>query len=117
MSGFEFRNNIALTITVCIALFKVIDELQRKRLHQSRATVFRWKGQISARVAKCPCHSFVIIQWLVAGTFHMGEVSMPRGGHCSGADFTNSRNPGGTEHTQTLCIRLFFSPMHERVPG
>ena len=67
--------------------------------------------------AKCPCHSFVIIQWLVAGTFHMGEVSMPCGGHCSGADFTNSRNPGGTEHTQTLCIRLFFSYMHERVPG
>ena len=45
--------------------------------------------------------------WLVTGTFHMREVSMPRGGHCNGADFTEIfkfRNPGGTEHTQTLFI-------------
>ena len=111
MSGFEVRNNIALTITVCIALFEVIDELQRKRLCQSRAAVFRWKGQISARRSQVPlsllrhCSHRV---WLVAGTFHMGEVNMLRGGHCSGADFTNSRNPGGLSIHKHCVLGSFF---------
>ena len=35
-------NNIASTVTVCIASFKAIGELQRKRMRQSRAAVFSW---------------------------------------------------------------------------
>ena len=38
--GFEVRNSIALTVTVCITSFEVIGELQRKILHQSHATAF-----------------------------------------------------------------------------
>ena len=33
MSDFEVKNNIALKVTVCIASFEVIGELQRERLH------------------------------------------------------------------------------------
>ena len=33
---------ITSTVTVCIVLFEAIGELQKKRLHQSRAAVFRW---------------------------------------------------------------------------
>ena len=40
-SDFEVKNNIALTVTVCIASFEVISKLQRERLHQSRAKAFR----------------------------------------------------------------------------
>ena len=29
MGGFEVKNNIALTVVVCIALFEAIGELQR----------------------------------------------------------------------------------------
>ena len=43
--GFEVENNIALTVTVCIALFKVIGELQRERLHHSLAAAFNWNGE------------------------------------------------------------------------
>ena len=42
--GIEVKNNIALTVTVCIALFVVIGELQRERLCHSRATAFGWNG-------------------------------------------------------------------------
>ena len=34
MGGFEVKNNIALTVTVCIASFKVIGELQREKLRR-----------------------------------------------------------------------------------
>ena len=39
-SDFEVKNNIALTVTVCIAWFEVIGKLQRERLRQSRAKAF-----------------------------------------------------------------------------
>ena len=45
MSDFEVKNNIALTVTVCIALFEVIGELQRERLCQSCAKTFSWNGR------------------------------------------------------------------------
>ena len=37
---FYVKNNIASTVTVCIASFEAIGELQRKRLRQLRAAVF-----------------------------------------------------------------------------
>ena len=30
----------------CIISFRAIDKFQRERLHQSRATVFTWNGQM-----------------------------------------------------------------------
>ena len=39
-SDFEVKNNIALTVTVCIASFEVIGKLQRERLRQSCAKAF-----------------------------------------------------------------------------
>ena len=44
LDSFEVRNNIALMVTVCIALFEVISKLQKKRLHQSHAVAFSWDG-------------------------------------------------------------------------
>ena len=54
----KLKNNITLTVTVCIASFignrdsiihasfEAIGELQRERLRQSRATAFSWNGQM-----------------------------------------------------------------------
>ena len=51
------------------------------------------------------------------GIFHMGEVGMSHGSQCNEADFTEiHRNPGGTEHVQTVCITLFFLHTHTREP-
>ena len=36
------KNNITLTVTVCIALFEAIGELQREKLCQSRAATLNW---------------------------------------------------------------------------
>ena len=50
MGSLEVENDIALTVMVCIALFEVISELQRERLHHSRAAAFSWnrrtRGQL-----------------------------------------------------------------------
>ena len=42
--GIEVENNITLTVTVCIASFEVIGELQRERLRHSHAAAFTWNG-------------------------------------------------------------------------
>ena len=45
----------------------------------------------------------------VTRIFYAGEVGIPCGGWCNEADFTEiPRNPGGTEHAQTVCTSLFF---------
>ena len=44
-SCFEVKNNIALTVMVCIALFKMIGEIQSEKLCQSCAAAFNWNGQ------------------------------------------------------------------------
>ena len=46
MGSFEVKNNIALTVTVYVASFKVISELQRERLCHSHATGFSWNGRM-----------------------------------------------------------------------
>ena len=46
----EVKNKIVLTVTVCIASFEVIGELQRERLHHSRATAFGWNGQMHGQL-------------------------------------------------------------------
>ena len=48
MGGTEVENNIALTVT--IALFEVIGELQRERLRHSRATAFSWNGRTRGQI-------------------------------------------------------------------
>ena len=40
--SFEVKNNITLMATVCTALLKVISELQRERLRQSRCVQLEW---------------------------------------------------------------------------
>ena len=60
-----FKSNIASTVTVCIASFEAIGELQRKRLCQSRALClagFHERVDNSCkRRAECPRRSFVIV--------------------------------------------------------
>ena len=82
--SFEVRNNITLMVTVCIASFKTIGKLQRKRLHQSHAIAFNWNGWTHRR-AKSIVHSLSLCcrphrVWSAASIFHTGEVSMPHGG-------------------------------------
>ena len=50
MGRFEVKNNISLTVTVCIASFEAIGELQRERLRHSRAAAFSWNGQMRGQV-------------------------------------------------------------------
>ena len=50
MGGFEVKSNIALMLTVCIALFEAIGEVERERLCHSRATVFSWNGEMCGRI-------------------------------------------------------------------
>ena len=40
----DIKNIVALIVTVCIASFEVISELQRERLHHSHAAAFSWNG-------------------------------------------------------------------------
>ena len=76
-------------MTVCIASFEAIGELQRKRLRQSRAAVFSWIMEstnawtIPALLRHLPHRA-----WSGTGTFYAGEVGIPCGGWCNGADFT-----------------------------
>ena len=44
------KNNITLTVTVCIASFEVIGELQRARLHHSHAAAFSWNGRTRGQI-------------------------------------------------------------------
>ena len=50
MGGIEVENNITLTVTVCIASFEVIGELQRERLRHSRAAAFSWNGRMRGQL-------------------------------------------------------------------
>ena len=44
------KNNITLTVTVCIASFEVIGEVHRERFRHLRATAFSWNGQMRGQV-------------------------------------------------------------------
>ena len=46
MSDFYVKNNITSAVTVCIASFEAIGELQTKRLRLSHAAVFRWNSRM-----------------------------------------------------------------------
>ena len=86
---------LSLRRWVCTASFEVIGELQRKRLRQSHAAVFSWnpltRGQflqakdwVSSSLLRHRPHT----AWSGTGTFYMGEVGIPCGSWCNGADFT-----------------------------
>ena len=83
MSSFEVKNNIAWTVTVCIASFEVIGELQRERLHQSRAKPLGWNGrmqgqflQAKSRVTSSLPHHRPHTLYSVAGSFYTREVGV-----------------------------------------
>ena len=80
----EVKNNIALPVTVCIASFEAIGELQRDRLRHSRATAFSWNGgqllQTKGRVPSSLPYHCLQRAWSVAGISYTGEVGVPSGG-------------------------------------
>ena len=80
MGCFKVKNNIALTATVCIALFKATGELLRERLRQSRVAAFSWNGQARGQFLQAKPHNPPHRAWLVVDIFCTGEVSTPRGG-------------------------------------
>ena len=67
----------------CIISFRAINELQRERLHHSRATVFTWNGQTgkyflqvkSWVFSSLPRHHFDGA-WSMAGIFHTREIDL-----------------------------------------
>ena len=106
-------------VTVCIASFEAIGELQRKRLRQSCAMAFSWTDErvdnSYKQIIGCLCHSLIIVNtcraWSTVGILHtqekltfLMEVSVVE------QILPNCRNPGGTVHAQQ-CTRLFF-PAH-----
>ena len=118
------QKQYCFVVTVCIASFEAIGELQRKRLRQSRAAVFCWNprtcGQFLQAKSYVPSRSFVIIHTAlsVTGTFHKGEVGIPCGGQCKGADFTKiSEFPEilGELSMHKQCVSgSFFLRLHTR---
>ena len=111
--SFEVKNNIALTVTVCIALFEVIGEVQKERLHHSIyiAGMNECMDTSCKQRAEYLHRSLIIVhtercQW--QGSFigekstYLAEVSVTE------QILQISRNPGGTEHAQTVCTRVFF---------
>ena len=116
---FKSKNNIASTVTVSIASFEAIGELQRKRLRQSRAQclagIHERVDNFCKRRAEYPRRSFIILhtEHGQAQALYTGKVGIPCGGWCNGVDFTGiSKFPGGTEHAQTVCTGPFF--LHPR---
>ena len=65
MGGFEVRNDIALTVTVCIASLKAIGDLQRRILRQSCASVkLEWTNMLTIPASEelsAFCRSFIIV--------------------------------------------------------
>ena len=119
--SFEVKNNIALTVTVCIALFEVIGEVQKERLHYSTyiAGMDECMDTSCKQRAEYFHRSLIIIhteRCLWQGSFigeksaYLAEVSVTE------QILQISRNPGGTEHAQTVCTRVFFSA-HTQEPG
>ena len=116
--GLKVENNITLTVTVCIAPFKVIGELQREKLRQSCAIAFSWNGRTRGQFLQAkswipsllPHHRLHRVWW-VAGLFYTGEVGLPRSSRLVQRSrfHGNFQISGGTEHTQTVYTRLFFS--------
>ena len=76
--------HIRAVLTVCIASFEAIGELQRDRLHHSRAAAFSWKGRMCGQFLQAkswvplslPRHRLHRV-WSVEGFLYMGEVSVP----------------------------------------
>ena len=114
-------------MTVSIALFKAIGELQRKRLRQSRAAVFSWNPRTRGQFlqAKSWVPSSILRHhphraWSVTGIFCMEEVSIPCGGWCNGADFMGiSKFPEilGELSMFKQCVSGSFFSAHALEPG
>ena len=113
--SFEVKNNITLTATVCIASFEVIGNFQRKycitHVLQHLAGMDKHVDNSCKQRADYLHHSLVIVytecgQWQVSflreKLVSLAEVSVTYG------NFQIPRNPEGTEHVQTVCIRHFF---------
>ena len=123
MSSFEVKNNITLMVTVCFVLFEAIGELQREKLCQSHAAVFRWNEwtistskELSAFVT--PLSSTQ--SGSVVGIFHMEEVAMPCRGQCNRADFMEiSEFPEilGELSMHKQCVPGSVFSVHAHEPG
>ena len=106
--------------------FKAIDELQRKRLRQSRAAVFSWnprtRGQFLHAKSRVPSslHHRPHRAWSGTRTFYTGEVGIPCGGWCKGADFTKiSKFPEMLRELsmRKQCVSGSFLSAHALEPG
>ena len=107
--------------------FEAIGELQRKRLRQSRAPVFSWIPQTRGQFLQAK--SWVPLSllrhrphraWSGIGTCYTGEVGIPCGGWCNGADFTEiSKFPEilGELSMCKQCVPGSFFSAHAQEPG
>ena len=86
-SGIRVENKIVLTVTVCIASFEVIGELQRERLRHAHTAAFSWNGRMRGQLLQAKSwvplslpHHCLQRAWSVASIFYTGEVGV----HCAG---------------------------------
>ena len=124
MTSFEVKNNITLMLTVCFASLEAIGELQREKLRQSHAAVFRWNERIISTSEELS--AFVTLlsssaqSGSVVGIFHMEEAGMPCGGQCNRADFVKiSKFPEilGELSMRKQCVPGSFFSVHAHEPG
>ena len=113
MGGIEVRKSIALTVTVGIALLKVIGELQWKNcvshVPQHLAGKDKCVDNFCKQRAECLCGSFIIVhiehgQWQASSVWEKSAcltevVKWSR----FYRNFQIPRNRMGTEHAQTVC--------------
>ena len=113
MGGFEVKNNIDLTVTVCIASFEAIGELQREKLRQSRAVEFMDERVDNSckRKAEYLCRFLVIIH--TEGDEWQASLIREKSACLAKVSVTEQilrkfPNAQGTEHTQHSVYQALF---------
>ena len=126
-SDFEVKNNIALMVTICIASFEVIGELQREKLRQSRAKALSWNGRMRGQFPQAkrripsslPRHRPHTVQ-SVAGSFYTREVGVLAEVSVKEQVLREiSKYPEilGKLRMRKQCVPGSFLPAHAREPG
>ena len=123
--GFEVRNNNRFDSNCLHCFVQTIGKLQRKRLFQSHAIDLCGTERCMDNSCKQRAYrSFVIVhtercQWQASFTQEklacLTEVSVTEQILWKFSNSQIPRNPGGTEHVQTVCTKLFFSAYAQEV--
>ena len=120
LGGFQVRNNLATTLTVCITSFKTIGKLEREKLHQSRAVEVSWNARKQDNSCRqkpyCLYCSFIIVhtkrgEWKASLAHEksacLAEVSVTDRFY---GNFQNSQKSWGNWACANSVYQALFSP-------